>query len=144
MCGRFYRTADALLLEDFFDAEPTGAMAAYQPRYNAAPTTTQLVIREHREGGREIVPMRWGLVGHRSAGPDPKRATFNARAETDQFKSKPFACCSRRSLPGSPSLPGCHQAASRTSSLMPSRCWQCATMRNRLFACGFPEGPNMR
>ena len=26
--------------------------------------------------------MRWGLVGHNSDGPDPKRSTFNARAET--------------------------------------------------------------
>ena len=25
--------------------------------------------------------MRWGLVGHNSSGPDPKRSTFNARAE---------------------------------------------------------------
>ena len=71
----------------FFDAEPTGAAAAYQPRYNAAPTTTQLVIREAREGGREIVPMRWGLVGHRSGGPDSKLATFNARAENLETSS---------------------------------------------------------
>jgi putative SOS response-associated peptidase YedK len=25
--------------------------------------------------------MRWGLVGFGSTGPDPKRATFNARAD---------------------------------------------------------------
>jgi putative SOS response-associated peptidase YedK len=26
--------------------------------------------------------MRWGLVGYHSTGPDPKRASFNARAES--------------------------------------------------------------
>ena len=30
---------------------------------------------------RELVGMRWGLVGFGSNGPDPKRSTFNARAE---------------------------------------------------------------
>jgi len=33
-----------------------------RPRYNIAPTTTVDVVRLDREGRRELVSMRWGLV----------------------------------------------------------------------------------
>jgi len=50
--------------------------------YNIAPSTMQPVIRQGRDTGvRELVGMRWGLVGFGSAGPDPKHATFNARVD---------------------------------------------------------------
>jgi len=63
-------------------AEATGDPLAYAPGYNIAPTTTQPVVRLARDTNlSEIVPMRWGLVGFGSAGIDPKRSTFNARAE---------------------------------------------------------------
>jgi putative SOS response-associated peptidase YedK len=82
MCGRYYRTADAQALADVFEAEPTGDKAAYAPAYNIAPTSTQLAIRQARDTAiREIVPMRWGLIGNRTTGPDPKVKTHNARAE---------------------------------------------------------------
>ncbi len=82
MCGRYYRTADLQQLVDEFDAEATGDPLPYAPGYNIAPTTTQPVMRQSEESGlRELVPMRWGLVGAHSAGVDPKRSTFNARAE---------------------------------------------------------------
>jgi putative SOS response-associated peptidase YedK len=52
------------------------------PGYNIAPSTIQPVIRQGRDtGARELVGMRWGLVRFGSAGPDPKRATFNARSD---------------------------------------------------------------
>lgn len=84
MCGRYYRLGDKQALAEHFRAQPVdeGAFASV-PAYNIAPSTLQPVIRQSREtDAREIVPMRWGLVGHNSAGPDPKRSTFNARSET--------------------------------------------------------------
>jgi hypothetical protein len=53
-----------------------------EPRYNVAPTTTIDVLRV-RDGTRELVPMRWGLVPawwKKSLKEVP--ATFNARSET--------------------------------------------------------------
>ena len=54
-----------------------------RPHYNIAPTTNVDVIRLDREGRRELVSMRWGLVPYfwkKSLKEVP--ATFNARAET--------------------------------------------------------------
>jgi putative SOS response-associated peptidase YedK len=88
MCGRYYRIADKQAIAECFRARPSGDELAYAPGYNIAPSTTQLVIRQDRETGeREIVPMRWGLVGYNSNGPDPKRATFNTRSETVETSS---------------------------------------------------------
>ncbi len=82
MCGRYYRTADKQQIAEALHAEATGDPLAYAPGYNIAPTTTQPVLRQQRDTNRrEIVPMRWGLVGFGSSGIDPKRSTFNARAE---------------------------------------------------------------
>jgi len=50
-------------------------------------------------GDREIVPMRWVIVG--SSGPDPTHATFNARSETVETSSLwrvPFQFRKRRCL----------------------------------------------
>ena len=82
MCGRYYRTIDKQTIAEALRAQATGDPLAYAPGYNIAPTTTQPVLRQQRETfGRELVPMRWGLVGFGSKGIDPKRSTFNARAE---------------------------------------------------------------
>jgi putative SOS response-associated peptidase YedK len=82
MCRRYYRQADLNHLSDFFQATPTGGELAYQPCYNIAPLTTQPVVRQVKDStARELVPMRWGLVGFGSKGPDPQRRTFNAREE---------------------------------------------------------------
>ncbi len=82
MCGRYYRTADKQQITDALHAEATGDPLVYAPGFNIAPTMTQPVARQARDTNRrEIVPMRWGLVGFGSAGIDPKRSTFNARAE---------------------------------------------------------------
>jgi len=59
------------------------------PRYNICPTDPVDVVTE-RDGNRDFVRMRWGLVP--SWWPKPikelKAATFNARAET--VADKPF------------------------------------------------------
>jgi putative SOS response-associated peptidase YedK len=54
-------------------------------------------------GDREIVPMRWVIVG--SSGPDPTHATFNARSETVETSSLwrvPFQFRKRRCLVPAP------------------------------------------
>ena len=81
MCGRYYRTADKQAIAEWFHAAATGD-DTMPPGYNIAPSTIQPVIRQGRDtGARELVGMRWGLVGFGSAGPDPKRSTFNARSD---------------------------------------------------------------
>lgn len=82
MCGRYYRVGDKQAIAEYFRVGASAYDAVYAPAYSVAPSTTQPVIRQARgTEQREIVPMRWGLVGHSSEGPDPKRSTFNARAE---------------------------------------------------------------
>jgi len=83
MCGRFtYRLTWPELVRLYrltLDAPARNP----QPRYNICPTTDVDVVIE-RNGRRELLPMRWGLVP--SWWPKPlkklKAATFNARAET--------------------------------------------------------------
>jgi hypothetical protein len=54
-----------------------------QPRYNICPTTNIDGVIE-RDGKRELLPMRWGLIPSWWSKPlkEMKVATFNARAET--------------------------------------------------------------
>jgi len=81
MCGRYYRTADKQAIAEWFHAAAVSD-DPMPPGYNIAPSTIQPVIRQGRDTGvRELVGMRWGLVGFGSAGPDPKRSTFNARSD---------------------------------------------------------------
>jgi putative SOS response-associated peptidase YedK len=81
VCGRYYRKGDKQAIAEHVRsglADDT----PLPPGYNIAPTTTQAVVRQSREGqARELVAMRWGLVGFHSNGPDFKLATFNARVE---------------------------------------------------------------
>jgi putative SOS response-associated peptidase YedK len=83
MCGRFtYRLTWPELVRLYRLTLDTPARNT-QPRYNVCPTTIiDAVIG--RDGRRELLPMRWGLVP--SWWPKPlkelKAATFNARAET--------------------------------------------------------------
>lgn len=84
MCGRFTQHYTWAEVHAFGDL---GTPRNLQPRYNIAPTsfidvvTTR--IRDREIVGREIVPMRWGLIP--TWWKKPRRdvpATFNARAET--------------------------------------------------------------
>jgi putative SOS response-associated peptidase YedK len=82
MRGRYYRTANARALAGAFEDEPTGDEAAYSAAYNITPRCTQLAIRQTRDTAIcEIVPMRWGLIGNKTSGPDPKPKTHHARSE---------------------------------------------------------------
>ena len=82
MCGRYYRSSDKQAIADSLRAKIEGDPLSYAPGFNIAPTTTQPILRQERDTfERELVPMRWGLVGFGSEKIDPKRSTFNARAE---------------------------------------------------------------
>jgi SOS response associated peptidase (SRAP) len=78
MCGRFtqnYTWAEVHAFRSVF-----GPPRNLQPHYNISPTDTVDVIRLDKEGKRELVPMRWGLVPawwKKSIKEVP--ATFNAR-----------------------------------------------------------------
>jgi putative SOS response-associated peptidase YedK len=88
MCGRFtqhYTWSEVhAFLSVFGDL---GTPRNLQPRYNIAPTTFIDVVttrvRNREIVGREMVPMRWGLIP--AWWKKPRKdvpATFNARAET--------------------------------------------------------------
>src|ERR1700760_2653912 len=88
MCGRFTQHYTWQEVHKFLSVfGDLGTPRNLQPRYNIAPTTFIDVVttrvRNREIVGREMVPMRWGLI------PDwwkkPRKevpATFNARAET--------------------------------------------------------------
>jgi putative SOS response-associated peptidase YedK len=81
MCGRYYRVEDKQAIAEYFRSNPADD-ELLPPGFNIAPTTRQPVIRQGRDtGGRELVGMRWGLVGFGTKGMDRNRATFNARCE---------------------------------------------------------------
>ena len=83
MCGRYYCTADKSALQDVFKAVATGAAASYAPAYNIPPHSIQLIARQARDRAtREIVPMRWGLIGHRTRGPSSTITPHIARVRT--------------------------------------------------------------
>lgn len=88
MCGRFtqhYTWAEVQAFLSVFG--DLGTPRNLQPRYNVAPTTFIDVVaqrvRKREIVGREIVPMRWGLIPDWWKKPwKDVPATFNARAET--------------------------------------------------------------
>lgn len=81
MCGRFtqrYTWAEVHAFLSVF-----GTPRNLQPHYNIAPTDTVDVIRLGKDGKRELVPMRWGLIpAWWKKSPKEMPATFNARAES--------------------------------------------------------------
>lgn len=81
MCGRFTQHFTWTEVHAFLDV--FGPARNLQPRYNIAPTTTIDVVRLGRDGRRELLPMRWGLVPYFWKKPlKDLPATFNARAES--------------------------------------------------------------
>jgi putative SOS response-associated peptidase YedK len=80
MCGRFTQKYTWRELVELY--RPTQAARNLEPRYNVAPTTTIDAVHV-RDGSRELVPMRWGLVPSwwkKTLKEVP--STFNARCET--------------------------------------------------------------
>src|SRR6516162_4329792 len=57
---------------------PSGSLFD-RPRFNVAPTTPIAAIRESRNGGRELVALKWGLIPSWSR---DGKGFINARSET--------------------------------------------------------------
>lgn len=53
-----------------------------RPRYNISPTQTIGIVRATPDGGRELVPLRWGLIPSWAKDPAIGARCINARAET--------------------------------------------------------------
>lgn len=80
MCGRFTQAYTWAEVERFLSV--IGPARNLRPRYNIAPTT-QIDVLRLSDAGRQLVPMRWGLVPSRWKKPlNELPFTFNARAET--------------------------------------------------------------
>ena len=58
MCGRFYLFSTGAAVADLFDLAGPVEIA---PRYNIAPSQPVAVVRLG-ERGRELMPLRWGLI----------------------------------------------------------------------------------
>ena len=89
MCGRFTnRLTWREIVALYRLSVPIAPERNLPARYNICPTDTIDAVIE-REGKRDLVPMRWGLVPSWWKRPlkDFKVATFNARAETVESKA---------------------------------------------------------
>ena len=81
MCGRFARRSTQQVLADWFGVELED-MPWFGPTYNAAPQSTQPVVRQNRDAGRrEVALLRWGLVPFWARDAKFGYSTINARAE---------------------------------------------------------------
>lgn len=81
MCGRFARRSTQQILADWFGVS-LEEMPWFEPTFNAAPQSTQPVVRLNRDtGGREIALLKWGLVPSWAKDAKIAYTTINARAE---------------------------------------------------------------
>lgn len=88
MCGRFARRSTQEVLSDWFGVD-LEEMPWFAPSYNAAPQSTQPVVRLNRDTGkREFALMRWGLVPYWAKDAKVGYTTINARAE--EVAAKPL------------------------------------------------------
>lgn len=80
MCGRYDNIIARHALQTLFRAERM-PQSNFPPRYNIAPTQDIPIVRLGRDGEREVVMARWGLVPFWMK-EKPKKPFINARAET--------------------------------------------------------------
>ncbi len=79
MCGRFDLHAPKVQISKYFDLAECPDVA---PRYNIAPTSNVLVIRQRPDIGRVGQMVKWGLVPSWAKDPSIGAKLNNARAET--------------------------------------------------------------
>ncbi len=96
MCGRTTQEFTWAEIHYLVGLQGQPSRANRQARYNIAPTTEVIFVREI-EGNREIVTGRWGLIPHWFSMPlkEWKASTHNARVEGLQ-SSRSFASAWRR------------------------------------------------
>lgn len=80
MCGRYTLIANAEAIRLLFELPAFDERLAV-PRYNIAPTQPIVVVRRGPKG-RELVPMRWGLIPWWAKDPKTLPLMINARAES--------------------------------------------------------------
>jgi putative SOS response-associated peptidase YedK len=79
MCGRYLLISPVEAMRRFFDV---GGLLNLPPRYNIAPTQDAPVVRLDKQGRRELIPMRWGLVPLWAKDLSMGARCINARAES--------------------------------------------------------------
>ncbi len=85
MCGRYTLIANAEAIRLLFQLSAFDERLVV-PRYNIAPTQPIVVVR-HGPKGRELLPVRWGLIPWWAKDPKNLPLMINARAE--QLAEKP-------------------------------------------------------
>ena len=80
MCGRYDNLIPRDQIPALFKVDRL-PKSNFPPRYNIAPTQEIPIVRLGRDGERELVMARWGLVPFWMK-EKPKKAFINARAET--------------------------------------------------------------
>jgi putative SOS response-associated peptidase YedK len=79
MCGR-YIVAQLAAAERLFKLQRVSWQLT--ATYNVAPTQLVPIVRVARDGAREGVTVRWGLIPYFARGEPPRFSTINARIET--------------------------------------------------------------
>jgi putative SOS response-associated peptidase YedK len=79
MCGRYLLISPVEAMRRFFDV---GGLLNLPPRYNIAPTQDAPVVRLDKQGRRELILMRWGLVPLWAKDLSMGARCINARAES--------------------------------------------------------------
>jgi putative SOS response-associated peptidase YedK len=85
MCGRYTLIANAEAIRALFRL-PAFDTRLVPPRYNIAPTQPIVVVREGLRG-RELLPMRWGLIPGWAK--DPKDVSLLVMARAEGIAEKP-------------------------------------------------------
>ncbi|MCG6939124.1 MAG: SOS response-associated peptidase [Gammaproteobacteria bacterium] len=83
MCGRFTQYSSAEVYAELFGITTD---LSSKPHFNITPGNDILACRISPAGGKELVPLHWGLVPSWSKGPDKRFSMINARAETVAVK----------------------------------------------------------
>ena len=79
MCGRYTRKEELSRLADVLRILLPPDL---KPRYNIAPGQMVPAVRNHAEGGREFVMLKWGLIPSWAKDPSIGYKMINARTET--------------------------------------------------------------
>ena len=82
MCGRFVSRVEAALEREWELKRPPPPFASF----NVAPSMDIPVVRLDREGHREVILMRWGLIPYWAKDERIGHRMINARAETAPTK----------------------------------------------------------
>ncbi len=83
MCGRFTLRLPPQALAEFLDMlYELESLREWKPRFNIAPTTQVLCVRETAQQGREFFHAKWGLIPSWSKDEKIGVSCINARAES--------------------------------------------------------------